>query len=86
MYLYRRVVGCVKAFAAFMKFCSKTGWLGEDNSNGAGEELGSAFCRLFLMMSRFWTRYDAYVRVLLLVIPRKMSTIDAPGSGNNSGN
>jgi hypothetical protein len=32
-------------------------------------------------MNRFWMRYDAYVRVPLLVVPRTASGIGAPGGG-----
>ena len=38
---------------------------------------GFAFRKLFLETNRFWTRYDAYVRVLLSVIPKMTSTTES---------
>jgi U3 small nucleolar RNA-associated protein 22 len=53
--------------------------------HGGSSGGGSAFRRLFLETNRFWTRYDAYVRVPLSVVPRMTSGIDAPGGGGGNG-
>ena len=51
-----------------------------DGKEGGG---GWAFRKLFLETNRFWTRYDAYVRVPLSVVPRMMTMIGAAASGVN---
>lgn len=48
--------------------------------NGGAE--GSAFQKLFLETNRFWTRYDAYVRVPLSSVPKLTNTATADGGSS----
>jgi len=48
--------------------------------SGTGDDV-SAFRKLFLETNRFWTRYDAYVRVPLSAVP-KLIGMDASSSGS----
>ncbi|KAL7543753.1 hypothetical protein ACHAXR_013445 [Thalassiosira sp. AJA248-18] len=56
--------------------------------SGGGGEIGgnSVFHKLFLETNRFWTRYDAYVRVPLGAVPKimMMNMIDNGGGGGGT--
>jgi len=45
---------------------------GQERDGGIGSS-GSVFRKLFLETNRFWTRYDAYVRIPLGVVPKMVS-------------
>lgn len=47
---------------------------GQERDGGiGGRGFGSVFRKLFLETNRFWTRYDAYVRIPLGVVPKMVS-------------
>eukprot|EP00986_Skeletonema_menzelii_P005322 scaffold1915_cov143-Skeletonema_menzelii.AAC.8 len=47
---------------------------GQERDGGLGSSgSGGAFRKLFLETNRFWTRYDAYVRIPLSVVPKMVS-------------
>jgi len=57
---------------------------GQERDGGMGSSgSGGAFRTLFLETNRFWTRYDAYVRIPLSVVPKMMS--QRSGKNKNDG-